>query len=339
MNGRKGSDPMSRIVSWGLTPCLLLFAAVHAQTPGEGGPAAAIAPGASVSSGLATTLRVGHPTTGCMNAEKRFNALGMPARVGEVTSTDGKTWTVPIPVEDGPLAVDYYNDCNGPGEDPAYASKLKTVVIDEDGVEITAFIHADNYFELSVNGTFVGRDAIGMVPFNTSVVRFKARYPMTYAIKAVDWETHPGLGLEYANYNVGDAGFIAWFSDGNRTGPDWRIETFYVAPLDDPSCVRVTPGGRDSTFCSQATRPLCAQKDPTLCKALHFPIPADWKSPRFNDSRWALATTWPPAVVTDDVSYTRVTTIFNDAEFIWTKNLKLDNLVLARYTVRGPRRR
>jgi hypothetical protein len=333
---------MSRVVSWGLTPCLLaaLALAIHAQTPGEGGPAAAIAPGASVSRGVTPDPRVGHPTTGCENKEKRFNALGMPARVGEVTSSDGKTWTVPLTVEEGPFAVDYYNDCNGPGEDLDYASKLKTVVIDPDGVEITAFIHADNYFELSVNGTFVGRDSIGMVPFNTAVVRFRARYPMTYAIKAVDWETHQGVGLEYANFNVGDAGFIAWFSDGNRTSADWRIETFYIAPLDDPSCVRVTPQGRDSTFCSQATRPNCALKEPLkLCQALHFPVPADWKSPRFNDSRWAMATTWPPAVVTDDVSYTRVTKIFGDAEFIWTKNLKLDNLVLARYAAKGPRTR
>ena len=28
----------------------------------------------------------------------------------------------------------------------------------------------------------------------------------------------------------------------------------------------------------------------------------------------------------------------SDAEFIWTKNIRLDNLVLARYTATGPRR-
>jgi len=310
----------------------------QAQTPGEGGPAAEIIPGASVSRGLVAEKRVGHPTTTCSNPQRRVNPLAMPTYVGEVTSTDGKRWTVPITVEEGPFAVDYYNDCNGTGENTGYASQLKTVVIDEDGVEITAFIHVDNYFELSINGRFVGRDSIGMVPFNTSVVRFKAKYPMTYAIKAVDWETHQGVGLEYDGYNVGDAGMIVYASDGNRTGPDWRIETFYIAPLDDPSCVRATPGGRDSTYCSQALRPSCAQKDPKLCQALHFPIPANWKAPNFDDARWAQATTWPPAVVTDDPSYTRVTKIFGNAEFIWTRNLKLDNLVLARYTAKGPRR-
>jgi hypothetical protein len=321
------------LLLWGTVPA---HESPWAQTPGTGGPAAAIVPGASVSRGVAAERRVGHPTTGCSNPERKINPQGIPAYVGEVTSTDGRRWTVPISTEDGPFALDYFNDCNGRGENADYLSQLKTVVIDPDGVEITGFIHADNYFELSVNGRFVGRDSIGMVPFNTSVVRFRARYPMTYAIKAVDWETHQGIGLEYTTYNVGDAGFIAYFSDGTRTGPDWKIETFYIAPLDDPSCVRATPW-RDSTFCSQATRPVCAQKDPTTCQALHFPLPADWKAPNFDDSRWPSATTWPAAVVTDDPSYTRVTQIFRNAEFIWTRNLKLDNLVLARYTAKGPR--
>ena len=38
------------------------------------------------------------------------------------------------------------------------------------------------------------------------MVRFKARYPMTYAIMGVDWETHLGVGMEYATFNIGDAG-------------------------------------------------------------------------------------------------------------------------------------
>lgn len=319
------------LVLWGAS-----WANDAAQVPGAGGPAAAIVPGGSVSSGLATDLKIGHPTTACTNPQARFNPAAMPAYMGVVTSADGKRWSVPT-LQDGPLAVDLYNGCNGPGENPDYASQLKTVVIDEDGVDITGFIHADNYFELSVNGRFVARDSIAMTPFNTSVVRFRARYPMTYAIKAVDWETHMGVGLEYANFNVGDGGFIAYFSDGNRTGPEWRAETFYIAPLDDPSCVRATPG-RDSTFCSQGVRPTCAQKDPKACNALHFSIPADWTSARFDDARWPQAITWPPAVVTDDVSYTRVAKVFGNAEFIWTRNLRLDNLVLARYTAKGPRK-
>jgi len=262
-----------------------------------------------------------------------------PVTVGTMKSDDGREWTLPGPITEGPIAVDIFNNCTGTGDNPNWASQLKTVVIDEDGVEITGFIHADNYFELYVNGTFVARDSIPMTPFNSSVVRFKARYPMTYAIMGIDWETHLGVGMEYSTYNVGDAGFIAYFSDGNGTHTDWRADVFYIAPLDDPSCVRVTPAGRDSTFCTQGVRTNCAQKDPNTCKSLHFTIPPDWTSPKFNDSRWPAAIFWPAAAVTNQQAYTGYTKLFGDAEFIWTRNLRLDNLVLARYTAKGPRRR
>ena len=157
------------------------------------------------------------------------------------------------------------------GDNPEWEKQLQTVVIDEDGVEITGFIFADNYYELYVNGQIVARDTLGMTPFNSTVVRFRARYPMTYAIKGIDWETKHGLGMEYQPFNIGDGGFIAYFSDGNGTHADWRAETFYIAPLDDP--LRAHRGGRDSSFCSQAVRPTCAQKEPESCKAVHFPIP------------------------------------------------------------------
>ena len=291
----------------------------------------------SVSRGFATELRPGSPTLACTNKEVKVQPDVFPPDIGVVTSADGQRWTVPAPIEEGPLAVDLYNDCTGLGDNPDYAKQLKTVVIDNDGVEITGFIFADNYFELYVNGHFIARDPVPMTPFNSNVVRFKAKYPMTYAIKAVDWETHEGVGMEYSTFNIGDGGFIAYFSDGNGTHGDWRAETFYIAPLDDPSCVR-TAGGRDSTFCSQATRPACAEKDPKTCASLHFPIPPDWTSPRFADSRWPNAILWPPEAVTNQRAYTGYTKFFGNAEFIWTRNIKLDNLVLARYTAKGPRK-
>jgi hypothetical protein len=318
----------------------LWSAASRAQTVEPGKMMGTLAAGASVTTGLAPNPQPGHPTTSCSNPTAKFPAAGMPPRAGVVTSSDGKSWTVPIAVQDGPFAVDMYNDCTGQGDNPNWASQLQTVVIDKDGVEITGFIHADNYFELWVNGRFIARDSIAMVPFNTSVVRFRARYPITYAIRGIDWETHQGVGLEYPTFNIGDGGFIAYFSDGTRTGADWKAETFYVAPLDDPSCVRVLPtGARDSTFCAQAVRPTCATKDPNTCSALHFGVPPDWTAPRFDDSRWPNAVEWPAALVTDHISYTKNVKVFEDAAFIWTRNLRLDNEVLARYTAKGPRRR
>ena len=323
----------------GLILGLVMYSTSSAQAPAKkgGGP---VIPGASVSTGGEDkNPRVAHPTKACLAPVQGPMAQGIPAVMGEVTSTDGKKWTVPAPVEEGALAVDYFNDCTGPGLNKNWESELKTVVIDPDGVEITGFIFADNYFELYVNGKYVARDTIAMTPFNANVVRFKAKYPMTYAVKAVDWETHPGTGMEYNVYNLGDGGFIMYFSDGNRTDETWKVETFYIAPLDDPGCVRMTPQGRDSTFCLQGMRPLCAQKDPrTECYALHFPIPADWKEPKFNDSRWVPGTIWPAEEVTGVAAYWNVAGIFKNAKFIWTRNIRLDNLVLARYTAKGPRK-
>jgi hypothetical protein len=256
---------------------------------------------------------------------------------GTIAAPDGSRWPVPSAVFNGPAAVDVYNDCTGPGDNPNHLSQVKTVVIDPDGVEITGYIFADNYYELYVNGTFVARDGLGMTPFNSTVVRFRAKYPMTYAIKAVDWETHPGLGLEYDQYNVGDGGFIARFSDGTVTGPDWKVETFYIAPLGDPGCVKVTPTGRDSSACPAEKRQggnkaPCGLADPKTCKALHFPIPENWSSPSFNDREWTSATLYAPADVTGAPGYVKYAQLFGDAKFIWTRNLLLDNLVLSRYT-------
>ena len=315
-----------------------LASAMFVPTAAQRTPAGAAVDRGAVSTGLATDRQPVKGVPAACPQPVRVQPDVFPVTVGTVTSEDGRTWRVPAPVNEGPVATDVFDTCIGTGDNPNYASELQTVVIDKDGVEITGFIHADNYFELYVNGQFVARDSIPMTPFNTSVVRFRAKYPMTYAIMGVDWETHPGVGMEYANFNVGDAGFIAYFSDGNGTHSDWHAETFYVAPLDDPSCVRVTPAGRDSSFCSQAVRPVCAQKDPKLCKALHFTIPSDWTSARFNDAGWPVAIVWPAAAVSDQPAYVKYTHLFGNAEFIWTRNLRLDNLVLARYTAKGPRK-
>ena len=258
---------------------------------------------------------------------------------GTVTAPDGSKWAAPAPVTNGPVAVDIYNDCTGQGDNPKFLEQLRTVVIDPDGVEITGYIFADNYYELWVNGKFVARDSIGMTPFNSTAVRFKAKYPITYAVKAVDWETHPGIGMEYDTYNVGDGGFIARFSDGTVTGPHWKVETFYIAPLDDPSCVKIN-NGRDSTACPAEQRQggnkaPCGLSDPRTCKGLHFRVPGNWTAPNFDDSTWPNATVYTAEQVTGTPGYVKYADLFKPAQFIWTRNLLLDNLVLVRYTVKA----
>lgn len=266
-------------------------------------------------------------TTACAaGVRTNFNAT----LNGVVTAAAGSQWTVPAAVNTGDTAIDIFNDCIGTGDNPNAESQLKTVVIDEDGVEITGYIFADNYFELYVNGQFVARDSIAFTPFNASVVRFKASYPLTYALKLVDWETHLGLGMEYDEYKVGDGGFIAQFSDGTVTNANWKVQPFYLAPLDDPSCV----SGRDSSACP--TRPACADRNPESCQALHYPVPDNWMMPDFDDSNWPAATLWRAEDVTNQPAYTNYTDRFSAASFIWSRNLLLDNLVLGRVTVNAP---
>jgi hypothetical protein len=179
-----------------------------------------------------------------------------------------------------------------------------------------------------VNGKFVARDPIGFTPFNSNVVRFKAKYPITYAVKMVDWETHLGIGMEYDRNNVGDGGFIARFSDGSGTSAAWKVQPVYMAPLDSPACVN----GRDSAACS--THPACVDHNPdSTCQALHFPIPAGWTLPAFDDSSWPTATIYAARDVTNQPAYMNYAQLFAPADFIWSRNLKIDNLVLARYTV------
>jgi len=297
-------------------------------------------PGSSISMGPATNVRPINMAPQCTftPASMRLEPDVFPVSIGTVKSTDGKEWTVPGPVADGPFATDLYNDCTNVGDNPEWNTQLQTVVVDKDGVDISGFIFADNYYELYVNGKIVARDPVGMTPFNSTAVRFRAKYPMTYAIKGIDWETKHGLGMEYQRHQIGDGGFIAYFSDGNGTHADWRAETFYIAPLDDAQCVR-TKGGRDSSFCSQAVRPACAQTMPEGCKALHFPIPDRWNASAFDDHSWPHAIVWRPIEVTFYRAYANYAKLFGDAEFIWTHNIRLDNLVLARYTASGPRRR
>ncbi|HEX2619171.1 MAG TPA: hypothetical protein VHL11_03460, partial [Phototrophicaceae bacterium] len=198
-------------------------------------------------------------TTGC--DQERF----VSGATGKVVADDGSEWLVPMPVtEDGVGTVDLFNNCSGDGDNPDALDELQTVVVDEDGEVVTAYIFADNYFELYVNGVFVGRDNINFVPFNSSVVRFQASYPMTIAVHMADWEDHYGLGMEYDTYHVGDAGFIAQFSNGIVTDDSWRVLPLYIAPLDDPGCVVEDEfGNPDSSGCS--IQPECSTSNAAVC--------------------------------------------------------------------------
>lgn len=268
------------------------------------------------------TFSCGSLAKACPGTARRF----IEARCGFVVSEDGTRVQVPATPATGPDPTDLYNDCSGSGHNPTHLEDLETVIIDHDGEEITGYVFGDNYFELYVNGVVVARDPVGFVPFNSAVVRFKAKRPLTYAVKLVDWGTHLGVGMEYARWNVGDGGFIARFSDGTESGSSWKCRVHYISPLQDRSCVDPGP---DTSRCPE--RPPCVEADPATCRALHFEVPADWTSPEFDDSSWHQASTYPASAVTNQRAYRDYEDRFGNATFIWSHNLDQDNLVLCRF--------
>jgi hypothetical protein len=261
------------------------------------------------------------------------------AAVGRITAGDGSIWTVPAATAfvDGPKASDLYNDVSGFRPDGIAGVDLNAVpvvTVDPDGEVITGYLFADNYFELYVNGTRVAVDPVPYIPFNSSVVRFRAKRPVTYAVRLVDWEENLGLGTELNGgnpFHPGDGGFMASFSDGTVTGPAWRAQTFYIAPLASTNCVSELPDGtRQSATCSSS--PACAGN----YFAMHYPVPPNWYAKTFDDSGWPVATTYTEAVVgvNNKPAYLNFPAQFSasGAQFIWSSNLVLDNEVLVRFT-------
>lgn len=279
---------------------------------------------------------------------------GRPTAVGTITATDASTWTVPAQVNftnnNVPFASDLYNQCEGATyrtttEALSHLTESDIVVVDADGELITAFVFADNYFELSINGRIIAKDKVPFTPFNSSIVRFRVRRPFTIAMLLVDWEEHLGLGSENNNgvlYHPGDGGMVALFrNEVNEvvaiTNSAWRAQTFYTAPIKDLSCPKEVGTQRLSSSCNAD-----GSNDGSKFYALHWPIPENWSSPSFIDAEWPFATTYTNAEigVNNKPAYTNFSDVFDapthDAQFIWSSNVVLDNCVITRYTVDAP---
>lgn len=257
--------------------------------------------------------------------------------LGTIVSSDGKTWTVPAEnhFQTAPKLADLHNTCNGIAPAnlaAANLSNVSVVEIDPDGEVVTAYLFADNYFELYINGILVGVDAVPFTPFNASVAKFRVLKPYTIAVNLVDWEENPGLGSEVNNgnnYHPGDGGFIAQFSDGTVTDATWKAQTFYIAPIQNLNAVVEMPDGTHSTTSATLT-PTCNAN----CYGVHYPIPTNWAAVNFDDSGWPKAILYTAAQVTNQAAFKNFeTTAWANAKFIWTSNLILDNVVLVRKTV------
>ena len=276
---------------------------------------------------------------------------GRVTSLGSITSSDSKTWTLPAAVNFSntifPFAGDLYNSCNNKtylnAADALKAfSSSDIVTIDANGELINAYVFADNYFEMYVNGNPVGKDKVPFTQFNSSLIRFRVKQPFVAAILAVDWEEAMGLGTEAngpAAYHAGDGGLVAVFTDSTGkiisvTNNQWKAQTYYTAPIKDLRCPTETGSLRLSDRCSTAD-----SSDGNLWYGLHWERPAGWEQPGYNDAGWPNAHEYANSTIGVDnkLAYTRFTDIFDnsgtDAKFIWSSNVILDNEVLMRHTV------
>jgi len=271
--------------------------------------------------------------------------------LGTITATNTSVWTVPADVNFTssffPFASDLYNSCIGAtyANDATALAALNSsdiVTIDSSGELITAFIFADNYFEMYINGVPVGKDDVPYTEFNSNIIRFRVNRPFTIAMLLVDWEEHLGVGCENNNgfqYHMGDGGMVAVFKDSTNTiiettGSGWKAQTFYTSPIIDLTCPSENGSIRLSNTCSTQ-----ASNNGNGYYGLHWSKPSNWMDAAFNDSIFPQATTYTNATVgiNNKPAYTNFTNIFDDpthdAQFIWSTNLILDNEVIVRHTV------
>jgi len=292
-------------------------------------------------------------------AEKIITGLytcagGRPTDVGQIVSSDGKQWVVPASIrfQDSifPFASDLYNLCNGATHNNVSTALSKLddrdiVIVDPDGELITAFIFADNYFEIYINGVPIGKDNIPFTPFNSSIVRFMAHQPFTVAMLLIDWEENLGLGSE-ANggftFHPGDGGMVAVFKNASGkiigiTDKTWKAQTYYTSPVKDLSCPNETENERLSSACNTAD-----SNNGSDYYGLHWQKPDLWFDKNFDDSGWPNAYEYTNDVVgvNNKPSYTNFLDIFDNvtqnARFIWSSNIILDNEVIVRKTIGTP---
>jgi hypothetical protein len=155
----------------------------------------------------------------------------------------------------------------------------------------------------TINGELTVVDSIKFIPHNVISVDLLPSYPMTIAVMARD-NADPKTGMEYANTNIGDGGFILKFADGTITDATWKAKAFSTGPV-----------GGDT-------------KNP---RVENTPLPENWFAVDYDDSSWPKAKEYSEDEVKPKQPY--YDNDFQGAKFIWSDDVKLDNLVLFRKRV------
>lgn len=187
----------------------------------------------------------------------------------------------------------------------AQGSRQSGVIKPDLADTIKASVYADNWFVLYINGKQVAVDPIDFLPHNVVSLHILPEYPMTIAVMAMD-NADPKTGCEYGT-NIGDGGFILKFSDRTVTDARWKARSFFNGPL-----------GRETA-------------NPKISRTS---IPLNWFAPDFDDSSWGNATEFTESEVGPKKTFYDFD--FQDAKFIWSKDLALDNTVIFRTRIEKP---
>lgn len=171
---------------------------------------------------------------------------------------------------------------------------------------IKANVYADNWFILYLNGELVAVDSIKFIPHNVVSVDVLPTYPMTIAVMAKD-NADPRTGMEYANTNIGDGGFVLKFGDGTVTNARWKAKRFSWGPID---------------------------RDTRNPRVENIPIPENWYAVDFDDSAWGQAKEYTEAQIGPKQPFFEHD--FQGAKFIWSDDVELDNTVIFRHVVQSP---
>ena len=81
-------------------------------------------------------------------------------------------------------------------------SESDIVIVNPDGAVFTAYVFADNYFEMYINGIPVGKDAVSFTAFNSSIIRFKAKKPFTISVYAECPSRHSATRSTKINHSL-----------------------------------------------------------------------------------------------------------------------------------------
>jgi len=190
--------------------------------------------------------------------------------------------------------------------------------------DFVAEVWVDNWFSLTVNGQAIGEDVEPITQersFNSQALEFTATYPLTLAVVSKDYMENAS-GLEYigtSKQQIGDGGLIIQVREKASgqvvavTSTQWRGLVIQRAPLN-PDCV--------------------ASSQPVVdCQSSTQDEPAGWTSPEFDDSQWPTATVYTADQVGVKEGYEAISWD-GSAQLIWGPDLKLDNTILWRFTVR-----